>query len=268
MSPHPDEVVLLDLRDGLATITLNRANTYNALDLATADQLLEALIRCDEDAAVRAVMITGRGAAFCAGGDIRSMLERVKTDGNASRYLKELTVRLHGVISTLVRTPKPVITAVNGVAAGAGFSLAIAGDLVVAAENARFTVAYTAIGLAPDGASTFFLPRLIGPKRALELIYANRSVSAVEARELGFVNEVYPAADFEQRAKAFAASLAQGPTVAYGHAKKLITLSAECSIETQMEHERRAIAACGGTEDFREGANAFFAKRRPVFHGK
>jgi len=268
MPQHSEEVVLWACIDGLATITLNRQSAYNALDLATADKLLEALIRCDEDPAVRAVMITGRGAAFCAGGDIRGMLERVKTDGNASRYLKALTVRLHGLISTLVRMPKPVITAVNGAAAGAGFSLAIAGDLVLAADTARFSVAYTGIALAPDGASTFFLPRLIGAKRALELMYTNRAVSADEAKSLGIVNEVYPAADFEEKAKAYAAALAQGPTIAYGCAKKLVTLSAECSIETQMEHERRAIAACGRTEDFREGADAFFSKRRATFRGK
>jgi len=268
MPSHGDEVVLFECSDGLATITLNRERAYNALDLAMAEQLLDALIRCDEDTAVRAVMITGRGAAFCAGGDIRGMLERVKSDGTASRFLKELTVRVHGVIATLARMPKPVVTAVNGAAAGAGFSLALAGDLVVAADSAQFTVAYTGIALAPDGGSTFFLPRLIGAKRALELIVSNRSVPAAEAKELGLVNEVYPAADFAAKAKAYAASLAQGPTLAYGCAKKLLTLSAECSIETQMEHERRAIAACGGTEDFREGADAFFAKRRPVFRGR
>jgi len=266
--PRQDEgVVLFDCADGVATITLNRPSAYNALDLSTADALLEALIRCDEDTAIRAVMITGAGVAFCAGGDIRGMAERVKTGGNAARYLKTLTVRLHGVISTMVRTPKPVLTAVNGAAAGAGLSLAIAGDLVIAADNARFTVAYTGIGLAPDGSSTFFLPRLIGAKRALELMYRNRGVPAEEAKSLGLVNEVYPSATFREAARSYAAALARGPTVAFGSAKKLVTLSSESSIETQMEHERRAIAACGRTEDFKEGIDAFLAKRPPRFRG-
>jgi len=267
MPQHDKDVVLFNCSDGLATITLNRPSAYNALDLVTADALLEALIRCDEDSAVRAVMITGSGAAFCAGGDIRGMVERVKTDGNAARYLKALTVRLHGVVSTMVRMPKPVLTAVNGAAAGAGLSLAIAGDLVIAAESARFTVAYTGIALAPDGSSTFFLPRLIGAKRALELMYSNRAVPAEEAKSLGLVNEIYPSANFRESAESYATALARGPTVAFGSAKKLVTLSAESSIETQMEHERRAIAACGRTEDFKEGADAFFAKRPPKFRG-
>lgn len=164
--------------------------------------------------------------------------------------------------------PKPVITAVNGAAAGAGFSLALAGDLVLAADNARFTIAYTAIGLAPDGSSTFTLPRLIGAKRALELMCTNRPLSAAEAKELGIVNQVFPAARFAQLARDFAVSLAHGPTIALGHAKKLVTLSTQCSFETQMEHERRAIAACGHTEDFIEAANAFLSKQQPRFRGQ
>jgi 2-(1,2-epoxy-1,2-dihydrophenyl)acetyl-CoA isomerase len=167
----------------------------------------------------------------------------------------------------MVRMPKPVLTAVNGAAAGAGLSLAIAGDLVIAAESARFTVAYTGIALAPDGSSTFFLPRLIGAKLALELMYSNRAVPAEEAKSLGLVNEIYPSANFRESAESYATALARGPTVAFGSAKKLVTLSAESSIETQMEHERQAIAACGRTEDFKEGADAFFAKRPPKFRG-
>ena len=145
---------------------------------------------------------------------------------------------------------------------------AIAGDLVLAADNARFTVAYTAIGLAPDGSSTFTLPRLIGPKRAFELMCTNRPLSADEAKVLGLVNQVFPKAEFIQRAREFAADLARGPTAALGYAKRLVTLSAQSSLETQMEHERRAIAACGRTADFREGTEAFIAKRPPEFQGR
>jgi 2-(1,2-epoxy-1,2-dihydrophenyl)acetyl-CoA isomerase len=145
--------------------------------------------------------------------------------------------------------------------------LALAADLVLAADNAQFTVAYTAIGLAPDGSSTFTLPRLVGPKRAFELIYSNRSLSAGEARELGLVNQVYPAATFREHVREYADGVAKGPTAALGCAKKLLALSAQTSLETQMEFERRAIAACGRTADFREGADAFFAKRSPKFTG-
>ena len=149
------KAVEMEISDGLAVLTLNRPDSYNALNMDLADDLLEALIECDEDPAVRAVLITGRGAAFCAGGDIRQMKERSDSNGNAGRFLKDLTVRLHAAIATMARMPKPVVTAVNGPAAGAGFSLAITGDLVLAAETARFTMAYTGIALAPDGSSTF-----------------------------------------------------------------------------------------------------------------
>jgi 2-(1,2-epoxy-1,2-dihydrophenyl)acetyl-CoA isomerase len=268
MTEQDDRAVLLDVADGVATIALNRPKVYNALDTELAERLHDALICCDEDVAVRAVLVTGRGAAFCAGGDIGEMLEAAGSEGHAGTFLKTLAAELHAAIATMAHMPKPVIAAVNGAAAGAGFSLALAADLVLAADTARFTVAYTAIALAPDGGSTFLLPRLIGAKRAFELMCSNRPLSAAEAQGLGIVNQVFPAADFAARAREFAVTLARGPTVALGHAKRLLTLSAQASLESQMEHERRAIAACGRTEDFREGTDAFFAKRPPQFHGR
>jgi 2-(1,2-epoxy-1,2-dihydrophenyl)acetyl-CoA isomerase len=268
MTTQSEPEVLFDVTDSVGWITLNRPKAYNALNKEMGGQLLDAVIRCDEDENVRAVVITGNGASFCSGGDIRQMMDAVARDGHAAAFLKTLTVYLHETTATMAHMSKPVITAVNGAAAGAGFSLALAGDLVLAADNARFTVAYTAIGLAPDGSSTFTLPRLIGPKRAFELIYTNRPVLTDEARELGLVNQVFPAAQFLERAREFAINVAKGPTAALGCAKKLLTLSAQNGLETQMEHERRAIAACGRTADFREGADAFFAKRPPKFQGR
>ena len=268
MTTQTEPVVLFEVADSVGWITLNRPKAYNALNRELAGQLLDALIRCDEDESVRAVVITGKGPSFCSGGDIKQMTAAVESDGHAGAFLKTLTVSLHEAIATIAHMNKPVIMAVNGAAAGAGFSLAIAGDLVLAADNARFTIAYTAIGLAPDGSSTFTLPRLIGPKRALELMYDNRALSANEAKELGMVNRVISAAQFTDQVRAFANNIAKGPTVAFGYAKKLVTLSAQSSLETQMEHERRAIAACGRTADFREGADAFFAKRPPQFQGR
>ena len=268
MTTQTEPVVLFEVSDSVGWITLNRPKAYNALNRELAEQLLDALIRCDEDESVRAVVITGKGPSFCSGGDIKQMMTAVESDGHAGAFLKTLTVSLHEAIATIAHMNKPVIMAVNGAAAGAGFSLAIAGDLVLAADNARFTIAYTAIGLAPDGSSTFTLPRLIGPKRALELMYDNRALSANEAKELGMVNRVISAAQFTDQVRAFANNIARGPTAALGYAKKLVTLSAQSSLETQMEHERRAIAACGRTADFREGADAFFAKRPPQFQGR
>jgi|HubBroStandDraft_6_1064221.scaffolds.fasta_scaffold01075_9 2-(1,2-epoxy-1,2-dihydrophenyl)acetyl-CoA isomerase len=267
MTTQTEPVVLFEVADSVGWITLNRPKAYNALNRELAERLLEALIRCDEDEGVRAVVISGKGPSFCAGGDIKQMMTAAESDGHAGVFLKTLTVSLHEAIATIAHTSKPVIMAVNGAAAGAGFSLAIAGDLVLAADDARFTVAYTAIGLAPDGSSTFTLPRLIGPKRAFELIYTNRALSASEAKELGMVNQVFPAAKFSDQVRELAVGIAKGPTVALGYAKKLLTLSAQSSLETQMEHERRAIAASGRTADFREGAEAFFAKRPAKFQG-
>lgn len=263
-----DKAVEMEISDGLAVLMLNRPDAYNALNMDLGDDLLDALIECDENPGVRAVLISGRGAAFCAGGDIRQMKDRSDADGNAGRFLKQLTVRLHAAISTMARMPKPVVTAVNGPAAGAGFSLAIAGDLVLAAETARFTMAYTGIALAPDGSSTFYLPRLVGMRRAYELICSNRALTAAEARDLGLVTDLLPADGFLDKAKAYASKLAAGPTGALAEAKKLLALSAESSLETQMEHERRAIAACGNTDDFREGVDAFLNKRPPRFGGQ
>jgi 2-(1,2-epoxy-1,2-dihydrophenyl)acetyl-CoA isomerase len=257
--------VLFEVVDSVGVITLNRPTAYNAINIALGESLRDAVIRCDEDPAIRAVLITGKGPAFCSGGDVRQMREAVAADGHAGKFLKTLTVSLHAIIGTIIHMPKPVITAVNGAAAGAGLSLALVGDLILAAEEARFTVAYTAIGLAPDGGSTFLLPRLIGPKRAYELMVTNEALSAEEAKALGIVNRVYPRLSLSQQSLEFATKLAKGPKKAFGHAKRLVTLSAQSSFESQMEHERRAIAACGHTADFIEGADAFFGKRTPNF---
>ncbi len=218
MTTQSEAPVLLDVADGVAWITLNRPKAYNALNTDMAERLLDAVIRCDEDDKIRAVVITGNGASFCAGGDIRQMIDSGASEGNAAHFLKTLTVSLHAATATIAHMSKPVVMAVNGAAAGAGFSLALTGDLVLAADSAKFTVAYTAIGLAPDGSSTFTLPRLIGPKRAFELMCTNRTLSANEAKELGLVNQVFPTAQFVAQAREFAVNIAEGPTVAFGYA--------------------------------------------------
>jgi 2-(1,2-epoxy-1,2-dihydrophenyl)acetyl-CoA isomerase len=263
-----EKPVLLEVADGYAVITLNRPRAYNAVDQSLAAGLLESLITCDEDRGVRAVMVTGTGPAFCAGGDIRQMQEHVDQDGHAGRFLKTLTVNLHGAMATIGHMAKPVVMAVNGAAAGAGFSLAMAGDLAVAADNAKFTVAYSGIGLPPDGSLTYHLPRVIGPKLAFELTCTNRTLSASEARDLGIVARVFPAAEFQASAREFVAMLSRGPTQALGRAKKLFAASSENTLETQMERERQLLSECGRTEDFREGIGAFLGKRAAQFKGR
>jgi 2-(1,2-epoxy-1,2-dihydrophenyl)acetyl-CoA isomerase len=253
-----------EVEGSVARLTLDRPDAANAIDLALGRELMEAAIRCDEDARIRAVLLTGAGRFFCAGGDLKSFAAR----GDAlPAALKELTVHLHAAISRFARMRAPLVVAVNGAAAGAGMSLAVMGDLVLAAESAKFTMAYTAAGLAPDGSSTWMLPRLIGVRRTQELMLTNRVLSAAEAQAWGLVTRVVPDADLAGEAAALAARLAAGPTRAFGSVKALLAGSLGEGLETQMEHEARAIAACAGSADGREGIRAFLDKRAAKFTG-
>jgi 2-(1,2-epoxy-1,2-dihydrophenyl)acetyl-CoA isomerase len=259
------ETVRYEVNDSIATITLNRPEAYNALNLALGRDLFHATLEADEDRAVRCIVVTGAGKAFCAGGDVKVFHDSAERIGIV---IKELTTYFHGAISRLARTPKPVIMAVNGVAAGGGMSLALAGDLVVAAESAKFTMAYSKIAASPDGSSSYFLPRIIGLRRALELHFTNRSLSAREAMDWGLVTRVHPDAEFSSSVAALAKELAEGPTLAFGRAKLLFHQSTQESLETQMELESQAIAASGHTEDFKNGVAAFGRKETAVFHGR
>ena len=259
------EKITHDLSDGIATITLNRPDAFNALDLQLARELHDAIIESSEDEAVRVVVLTGTGRAFCAGGDVKGFCDTIDTIG---AHVKRMTTELHGAVSRMIRMPKPVISAVNGVAAGGGMSLALAGDLILATESARFTMAYTQIGTSPDGSSTFTLPRLVGVKRALELTLLNPVLSAQEAKEWGIVNRVFPDDEFQTEVQNIATQLAQGPTLAYGRTKALFYSSTSETLETQMEHETLSIAASGKTADFREGIFAFAEKRQASFQGR
>jgi 2-(1,2-epoxy-1,2-dihydrophenyl)acetyl-CoA isomerase len=255
----------LERADGVATLTLDRPDAFNALNLQLGQDLFHAALEVDEDPAVRCVVITGAGRAFCAGGDVKDFVDQLSRVGV---LLKELTTYLHGAVSRLARSPKPVIMAVNGVAAGGGFSLALAGDLVIAAESARFTMAYSKIAATPDGSSSYFLPRLIGLRRAMELYYTNRVLSAREAVEWGLITRAVPDAEFRPAVDALARELAQGPTQAYGGAKRLLHQSTWESLETQMELEAQSIAAMGHTTDFAAGVTAFAQKKTPTFQGR
>jgi 2-(1,2-epoxy-1,2-dihydrophenyl)acetyl-CoA isomerase len=259
------EHLLLETREQVATITLNRPEAYNALDLGLGRELFHAVLEVDEDPAVRCVVITGAGKAFCAGGNVKDFADNLPRIGI---LVKELTTYLHGAVSRLARTAKPVIMAVNGVAAGGGFSFALAGDVVVAAESARFTMAYSKIAATPDGSSSYFLPRLIGLRRTLELYLTNRVLSAREALEWGLVTRVVPDAELKTAVESLARELAAGPTLAIGGAKRLFHQSTWESLETQMELEAQAIAASGHTQDFRDGVTAFANKKTPTFKGK
>jgi len=261
----PYTALLFAVRDSIARITLNRPDTANAINIDMARDLMHAALQCDEDPAIRAVIITGTGRMFCAGGDLKSFAAH---DEDLSYHLKEVTTYLHAAMSRFTRMDAPIVAAVNGTAAGAGMSLACACDLVLAAESARFTMAYTRAGLTPDGSSTYFLPRIVGLKRALELTLTNRLLSAQEACEWGIVTRVVPDTNLPAEAEALAAQLASSATGALGAAKRLLHSGWTETLETQMELETRAIAAQAQTTDGREGITAFLEKRPPKFTGQ
>ena len=256
------ETLLFDVKAGVAQIRLNREKAANALNLQMCRDLQDAALRCQSDASVRAVVISAEGKMFCAGGDLGAF----SNAGDAApRLLKEMTIHLHAAISRFSRMDAPVIGAVTGIAAGAGFSLVAAMDLAIAGESAKFTMAYTRAGLTPDGSSTWFLPRLIGTRRSLELMLTNRLLKAPEALEWGIVNQVVSDDAVLETAMQLARELARGATAAFGVTKRLLLASGSASLETQMEMEGDAIAAASGTPAGREGIAAFLEKRPAKF---
>jgi 2-(1,2-epoxy-1,2-dihydrophenyl)acetyl-CoA isomerase len=261
----PYQTLLFDQSDGVATITLARPDAANALNLTMGRELAEVAVVCDEDPEIRAVLITAGGPIFSAGGDVRAF---AGAGDRLPSLLKELTMYLHAALSRFARGDAPTIAAVGGMAAGAGMSLALGCDLVVAGASARFTMAYTRIGLVPDGGSSFHLPRRIGNRRTLELMLTNRVLDANEAEQWGLVNRVVADEDLAAEARRLAVELAAGPTRAFGMARRLVLGSQAESLEAQMELEARAIAAAAATDDGREGIEAFLAKRRPTFRGR
>jgi 2-(1,2-epoxy-1,2-dihydrophenyl)acetyl-CoA isomerase len=259
------ENVLIEQIDNVAKITLNRPDAANVMNLALAKELYEAALHCDGNPQIRAVMITGAGKMFSAGGDLKSFSS---FGDNISAKLKELTNDLHAAISLFARMDAPVVVAVNGAAAGAGFSLAITGDLVLAAESAKFTMAYTAAGLSPDGSSSYYLPRLIGLRKTQELMLTNRRLSAQEALDWGIISRVVADDQLQSEAYKLASQFANGPTRAFGTTKKLLLETFNNGLETQMTAEGHGIASMTTTRDGKEGISAFIEKRAPEYTGQ
>ncbi|MCZ6708844.1 MAG: enoyl-CoA hydratase-related protein [Gammaproteobacteria bacterium] len=259
------ETLLFEVTNGVGTITINRPDAANAMSPQCAREFSEVAILCDDDPQVRAVVLTGAGKMFCAGGDLGAF---VSAGSGAKSLLKQMAGDLHMGLSRLARTTAPVIAAVNGTAAGAGFSLVMAADLAIAAERAVFTMAYTNAGLSPDGSSTYHMPRKIGDRRARELMLTNRVLKAPEALEWGIVNRVVADDEVVSQATQLAEKLACGPTLAFGAVKSLLNGSFDQTLESQMELEARSIADLVATEDGQEGINAFVDKRKPEFKGR
>ena len=260
-----DDSLVFEIKDGVGLIRLNRPDDGNVITLEMANEMLDVAIRCDEDPEVRAVVLTGSGKMFCAGGDLKAFAAQGQ---RVSGYLKKVTQAFHGVISRFNWMDAPVVGAINGTAAGGGFSLALTTDIAIAAESAKFTMAYTKVGLAPDGSSSYFLARLVGLRRAKEMALLNPVLSAKQALEWGLINRVVADDQVLPAALEIASHLAKGPTRAFGEAKRLILSGATESLESQMEKESRAISALAGKADGREGVAAFIGKRIPKFTGQ
>ncbi|MDP6548885.1 MAG: enoyl-CoA hydratase-related protein [Dehalococcoidia bacterium] len=267
MPAHPVE---FSKKHGLAVITLNRPEARNALNPEMVEELGRAVQSC-RSSDVRAVLLTGTGGSFCAGADVKDFVKQLDDGGPDALYqhVKRLAGVLHReVVLGLRRLDKPVVAAVNGVAAGGGFSLMLGCDIRIASSDARFFMAYANIGAAADGGSTYLLPRLVGSAKAMAIYLAAQPISAESALGMGLVTRVCPAAELEQHAKEAAMKLAQGPTVAYGRVKALFERSWEASLEDQLDAETEAISNSCLTRDFQEGIRAFVEKRQPKFQGK
>jgi len=256
----------LEMRDAVGIITLNRPDSLNALTTEVGQEFQKAVGEVQQRGA-RAVVLTGAGRAFCAGGDLREMQKMAQREGKIEAFFDEPLRLLNECILLIRRAPLPFIAAVNGAASGGGCNLALACDFVVAGESAKFNQAFIKIGLVPDCGGTFILPRLIGWKRAAELMMTGDVVTAARALEMGMINAVVPDDELLARALALAEKLAQAPTAAIGRIKELLEASATNDYGGQLELERKTQIQSGLTKDFKEGVAAFLEKRPPKFVG-
>ena len=261
------EPVLLTVADGVATVTLNRPDAMNSLDIATKELLLSTLRTVADDPEVRCVVLTGTGRAFCTGQDLKEHIGLLRSGGDDQ--LSGTVERHYNPIVTLVaQMAKPVIAAVNGVAAGAGASLAFACDLRVVADSAGFNLAFANVALSADTGASYHLPLLVGRAKAMELLYFPRTVKAEEARELGLATTVVPADVLDDEVTALATKLAAGPTVALGAIRRSVAFSAGHPLEESLAHESSMMALTGATHDHTAAVDAFVGKQKPVFEGR
>ena len=258
--------LLYDVKDGIATLTLNRPERLNALGDTLREDLHDAVMRASEDDQVRVMVVTGAGKGFCSGGDVKAMNER-KTQGGERPLGEKVAPGRDRTVLALRDAPKPVIAAVNGAAAGAGMNLALACDIRLASTAAKFAQAFVRRGLHPDWGGTYFLPRVVGVAKAAELIWTGEIIEATEALRLGIVSAVHAPEDLMPAAHALAAKIAAGPPVAIRLAKRAIYHNLECDLRQALEFETFAQNICFETEDAREGIRAFVDKRAPVVPG-
>ena len=258
------ENLIFERREGVALITLNRPSVYNSFDRVMALALQDALTQCAQDAAVRCVYLTGAGKAFCAGQDLKEAID----PDNGLDLTRILAEHYNPIIRQIRTLEKPVLCAVNGVAAGAGANIALACDIVVASEKASFLQAFAHIGLIPDSGGTYTLPRLIGWQKASALMMLGEKLPAAEAERLGMIYKVFPVEEFESASLELALRLASMPTRGLGFTKRALNASLSNDLEAQLALEKELQTAAGETEDYEEGVNAFLEKRKANFKGK
>ena len=256
------ETLLVESRDGVRVVTLNRPDVLNAISAQLGAELLDALREAERTADTRCLLLTGAGRGFCAGADLREQAPGQTSVGDLLR------TRYNGIVQRMRAMEKPVIAAVNGVAAGAGCNLALAADLRVASDRASFIEAFSRVGLIPDSGGTWLLPRLVGTGRALEMMFFADPLDAAAAERLGLVNRVVPHDDLMPRALEWAARLAAGPTRAYGLIKRGVSQAASMTLADALEYEAQLQEIASRTEDHREGVAAFLAKRPPAYSGR
>jgi 2-(1,2-epoxy-1,2-dihydrophenyl)acetyl-CoA isomerase len=261
------ETVDYQFANSVATITFNRPDALNALSLQLAIDLRAAIEKASIDDA-RAVILTGRGRAFCSGGDLREMRAMGEQQGNIEAFLDAPLKALHEVIRLIRETPIPFVAAVNGVCAGAGTNFALACDLVLAADDASFNEAFMRIGLSPDCGGTFFLPRAIGEKLATEAFMTGSTIAAERAAQIGMINRVVPAGELIAEAGRLASQLAAGPSAVFGRIKRMMNATFSNDLRSQLNLEADCQVESGASTDFKEGVAAFFEKRPPNFSGK
>lgn len=251
-----------EVKDGIATITLNRPDVYNALNDEITFEMQDALKACAKDAAVRVVVLTGAGKAFCSGQDLKA------SGGQKRSFLDSLHRRYNPIIRQMRTLPKPILCRLNGVAAGAGCSLALAADMIIASEEATLIEVFINIGLVPDSGSSYFLPRLVGMSKAFELCTMGSKVKAQEALRLGLVTKVVPADQLDAAVKEYADYYAKAPTKAIGIIKKMLNKAATSDLDEMLDYEAYCQETAGSTYDHQEGVKAFLEKRKPEFLGK
>lgn len=257
------ESILFDIQDQVAFITLNRPDKFNSFNREMALRMHEALDRCADDEDVRAVCIKGAGKAFCAGQDLNEVV-----DPNGPELSSIVREHYNPIILKMRELEKPIVVGVNGVAAGAGANIALAGDIVVAAESASFIQAFSKIGLIPDSGGTYTLPRLIGFQKASALIMLGDKIGAQEAEQLGMIYKWVSDEAFEQEVHTLAKKLATMPTKGLGLTKRALNASFDNNLSAQLDLEEKLQTEAGQTYDYQEGVQAFLEKRRPEFKGK